>query len=151
MKRPHRNRSLVYALYANAAVLLVIFFSLVNHGGSGTLMSTASAAPAVSPMMTGNGSLFVAPAQFLNSVWGCYVLDTDNQILCAYQYNGNQLKLIASRNIRHDHQLNNYNTSPDPDEIRRLVDMEKSRIRGALPPPSANGSDAPKVNPDNNK
>ncbi len=131
------NRPLVVALYANAAVLLLILLTLWSRAGG--VLPAASAAPMSPQPITGGGSLYVMPAQLLNNVWGCYVLDVENQTLCTYSYNGSQLRLIAARNIRFDHQLGNYNTHPDPDEIRRLVEIERDKIRG-LDRPAAPGT-----------
>ncbi|HZL34226.1 MAG TPA: hypothetical protein VFC78_02885 [Tepidisphaeraceae bacterium] len=150
MKRPHRNRRLVLALYANAALLLAILLALLGHG-SPTLLPLASASPppdragrpaANSGMqgVAGNDHLYIMPGELLNNVWGCYLLDLDNQTLCVYGYSGNQLKLYAARNIRFDHQLRNYNTSPDPEEIRQLIELEKTKVRGLRAPPTTNNA-----------
>ena len=129
MKRPQRNRPLVYALYANAILLLAILVTLL------TRPSLPSANGAIAPQpIAGNGNLYLMPGQLLNNVWGCYVMDVDNQTLCTYSYNGSQLRLMASRSIRYDHELEAYNTFPDPDEIRRLVQLQKPGNRGAAAP-----------------
>jgi hypothetical protein len=144
MKRPYRNRSLVYALYANAALLLAILICLASRGTSGSFLPSASAAPMIPPI-AGSGSLYVMPAQLLSNVWGCYVLDTEAQTLTAYSYNGNQLRLIAARNIRHDHQLGEYNTAPPPEDIRKLVELEKEKLRVAPQSNPAGPQDPPKT------
>ena len=131
MTSPSRKRPILYLLYANAVLLAAILVALISRGGS--VLPTASAAAVPQPI-AGNGSLYLMPGQLLNNVWGCYVLNVDTQTLCTYAYNGNQLRLIASRNIRYDYQLGNYNTHPDPEEIHRLVDMEHEHIRGMNPP-----------------
>ena len=132
MTRSLQNRPLIYALYANAALLFAILAVLISRGGS--MIPSASAAPMAPMPIAGNGNLYLMPGQLLNNVWGCYVLDTDNQTLCTYAYNGNQLRLIAARNIRYDHAMGNYNTHPDPDEIRKLVEIEREKSRGIAPP-----------------
>jgi hypothetical protein len=144
MKRPHRNRSLVYALYANAALLLAILLCLASRGTSGSFLPSASAAPMMPPI-AGNGNLYVMPAQLLSNVWGCYVLDTEAQTLSVYSYNQNQLRLVAARSIRYDHQLGNYNTGPDPEEIRKLVELEKEKLRIAPQSNPAGPQDPPKT------
>ncbi len=94
------------------------------------------AAAATPAPIAGNGNLYLMPCQLLNNVWGCYVMDVENQTLSTYSYNGNQLRLIAARSIRYDHQLGNYNTHPDPEEIRRLVEIEQGKMHGLVRPPA---------------
>lgn len=143
MKRPHRNRAFLYALYLNATLLFGILACLLSRGPSGSLLSSAAAAPPMMPQpIAGNGNLYLMPAQLLNGVWGCYVMDVDAQTLSAYSYNGNQLRLIAARSIRYDHHLGNYNTAPDPEEVRKLVELEKEKLRIA---PQPGAPEAPKT------
>lgn len=136
MKSSRRHRPLVIALYVNAFLLLAILVTLQSRGQMAGLSPTARAAPPVAAPqpIAGNGTLCLMPGQLLNNVWGCYVLDVENQTLVAYSYNGNQLRLVASRNIRFDHQLDNYNTHPDPEEIRKLVEIERKKVRGLNTP-----------------
>lgn len=78
------------------------------------------------------------PGQFAINIWGCYVMDVDRQTLCAYEYvpGRKQLLLVASRFIGHDRQLLEYNTSPSPEEVKRLVNLQNAPIRGQ---PGENG------------
>jgi len=147
MIRPRHHKSVIYALYVNAALFFAILIVLLNRGGSGGLLPSASAAPLAPAPIAGNGNLYVMPAQLLTNVWGCYILDTDSQILTAYSYNGNQLKLVASRNVRFDHQLGSYNTHPDPEEIRKLVEIEREKIRGVDEPGKLAPSTGPAAKP----
>jgi hypothetical protein len=122
-------------LYLNAGLLAAILLAMVSRGGTGALLPSAQAAiPAPAPIAGGNG-VYVMPAQFLNTVWGCYLLDTEQQTLTAYGWYGAsskpELKLIGARNIRWDRKLTNYNTSPDPEEIHKLTDLQQNPIRGA--------------------
>lgn len=76
------------------------------------------------------------PAQFAEKVWGCYLLDVDQQTLVAYQYypGEKQLRLIAARNYRWDRKLQNLNTDhPTPLEVKELLDKEAQNPRGAPP------------------
>ena len=86
--------------------------------------------------------MYVMPAQFLNSIWGCYVLDSDNQTLCAYAFYGSnakpEMRLIAARNIRWDRKLNNFNTGPDPIDIAKLLDVQQEPLRGVVRPAPKN-------------
>lgn len=143
MKRPRRNRPLLYALYANAVLLLAILVALLTRG---SLLPAANGAALPQPI-AGNGNLYLMPAQLLNNVWGCYVMDVENQTLCAYSYNGNQLRLVAARGIRYDHELEDYNTSLPPDEIRRMVQKQKPPNQGAVPPvPQERPATQPELN-----
>ena len=145
--RPSGNRPLVYALYANAALLLAILLALLARGSSGNFLPSVPGAMAAQPI-AGNGSLYLMPGQLLNNVWGCYILDVDSQTLCTYAYNGNQLQLKAARNIRYDHALTNYNTHPDPEEIRKLVELEIQKLHAA---PQPGQPDAPQTQPAEDK
>ena len=76
---------------------------------------------------------------FSVNVWGCYLMDVDQQTLCAYQYlpGEKQLRLVAARNFKNDRKLGNYNTAnPSPNEVRDLIDKEQGadRVRGTPAP-----------------
>lgn len=84
------------------------------------------------PGIAGGAGLFIMPAQFSQTVWGCYVMDVDQQTLCAYTASGSppKLRLVAARDIRHDRRLRNYNTSdPSPAEVQDLVAKEAASGR----------------------
>lgn len=142
MKRPRRQRPLIVALYANAALLLVIIVVMLSRG---SILPSARAALAPQPI-AGNGNLYIMPAQLLNNVWGCYILDIENQTLCTYSYNGNQLRLIAARSIRWDHALEKFNTNPDPEEIHRLVLMQQGDQHLLAPIPHPGPATQPEAN-----
>jgi hypothetical protein len=133
MNNPERSRSLVFALYLNAAIFFAILLVLISRNGSAVSMAQAAPAPA----MAGGDGIYVMPAQYLQNVWGCYVLDTQKQTLCAYAFYGNsqhpELRLIASRGIAWDRQLTNYNTGPDPESIRKMVQLGEQPLRGVHP------------------
>jgi hypothetical protein len=126
MRRPRRNRSLVIALYANAGLLLAILVALLSRGGSASLLPSAGAAAIPQPI-AGNGSLYIMPCQLLSNVWGCYVLDLENETLSTYSWSGDQLRLKAARSIKFDHQLRNFNTFPDPDDIRKMIELDHGK------------------------
>jgi hypothetical protein len=146
MRRPRRrNRSLVIALYLNAAFLLAIVVLLLSRGGVG---SQAIAAPNQTPPIAGGGGLFLMPGQLSLSTWGCYLMDIDSQTLCAYEYvpGEHSLKFVASRYFRYDRQLKQYNTTPNPEEIRQRVELQKNAVRGRddpNPPPNVANEPAP--------
>jgi len=152
MMRPRPSRSFVYALYANAALLAAILLVLLSRGsGSGVVPSAYGAVP--SPVnIAGSNGVYVMPAQFLSNLWGCYIVDNDNQTLCAYAYYGGnakpELRLMAARNIRWDRKINSFNTGPDPDDIRKELEVQQEPRRGvAHPAKGEHGAGAPQTQP----
>lgn len=152
MKQPHGNRPLVYALYANAFFLFAILLVLLSRGGSG--LPAAMGAPATPGPIAGGNGVYVMPAQFLMNVWGCYVLDTEKQTLCSYAFYGNsnhpELRLIAARGIAQDRQLSNFNTGPDPEDIKKLVQLGQQPTRGIRPSVPNNGTEKPEPDKQSN-
>src|SRR5688572_27060251 len=136
MRRPRRRNLIAYALFANAAalaLLAVVWLSRdsgVQWDGPGQL-----ALGQVQQPIAGGAGLFLMPAQFAENRWGCYVMDVDTQTLVAYEYTpGNRsLRLVAARNFRYDRQLGNHNTTPEPDEIKAMLDKEKANERVNAP------------------
>jgi hypothetical protein len=144
MSRPRRNQPLLVALYLNAALLAAVLFVLVGRGNGPTFLSAAYGAPLSPQPIAGGANLYLMPAQFTQTTWGCYVLDIDAQSLCAYRYrptnDGSDLQLVAVRKIAYDRKLTNFNTSPTPAEVKQLVDQAAQGIRGqtnATPSPDA--------------
>ena len=151
MRRPRRNPALVVALYVNAALLLAILAAVVS-GGGGRVPSVlpAAFAQAPQPIAGGAGGVYLMPAQFGPSVWGCYVMDVEAETLCAYEYRPTtgKLKLVTARGIRHDRKLQRFNIdTPGPEEVANLVEMEQNARGGndgrrpAEPDPEAEGED----------
>ena len=126
-----RGRAVSVALYLNAVLLAGILLALIRDGRSVSLLPAAYAADG--PAMGGGGNLYVIPGQFSDRKYGCYLMDTDAQTLCVYQFEGaaSKLKLIAARNFRHDRRLGHLNTEPDPREIETMVESQRSGRRGA--------------------
>ena len=140
MKRPRRRNPIAVALYLNAAVLAAILVVLLARDSRPTMLPMAMG-QAQQPVIAGGAGVFVMPAQFSDNVWGCYILDVDQQTLCAYNVSGSppKLKLIAARDFRYDRRLRNFNTaSPSPQEVQDLVAKEASSgrvIDRPTPPP----------------
>lgn len=135
MRRPRRRNLIAYALMANAAALGLIAIAVMSRGigwhGPGEL-----AIGQVQQPIAGGAGLFVMPAQFAETRWGCYVMDVDTQTLVAYEYTpaNRALRLVAARSFRYDRQLRNHNTFPEPDEIEAMLEKEQnSRVN----PPAA--------------
>jgi hypothetical protein len=153
MNQPSRS-PVVYALYANAALLLAILVVLLAYGRP-VMTSTASAQPVpeqpiaqsiTQPIAGGNG-IFVMPCQLHPEVWGCYLLDTQRQSLCVYEYRAGEKALIlsAARNFRYDLDLKNYNTFPAWYDIQKAVDdaaknqrINESQLPSVVPPGTHN-------------
>src|SRR5579859_4735569 len=114
MRPPRRNRSLVYALYANAGLLPATLDALLKGGSPATFLPAAYGAPLSPQPIAGGANLYIMPAQFSPQTWGCYILDIDAQTLCAYRYfpsaTGDALRLVAARKIAYDRRLTNFNS-----------------------------------------
>jgi hypothetical protein len=139
MKRPRHRNPVAVALYVNAAMLVAILAVLVARDSHPTMVPMAMG-QAQQPAIAGGAGLFVMPAQFSGNVWGCYILDVDQQTLCAYNVTGSppKLKLIAARDFRYDRRLRNYNTDVSPQEVQDLVAKEQASgrvIDRPTPPP----------------
>jgi len=135
MRRSHRNKPLIYALYLNAMLLAGILLALLSRsGGLPEVLPAAWAQDGrLAPVpIAGGGGIYLMPAQFSSNTWGCYVLDVDAQTLTAYRFTGsdNTLRLTAARNIRFDRRLNQFNTEPAPAEIQALVEKQEQPMRG---------------------
>jgi hypothetical protein len=131
------------ALYVNAALLLAILAAMLARSDSPTLSLTPTAFAQAQQPIAGGAGLFIVPGQFSSSIWGLYLMDVDQQTICAYSVTGNppQLKLLCARSFRYDRQLKNYNVGGlSPDEVKDLVEKEKNTNRvtgGAAQPPAA--------------
>lgn len=86
------------------------------------------------PAAEANSPYLIAPGQFATNVWGCYILDTRTQTLCAYVYQPGEkiLRLQAARGISQDLQLQSFNTEPAPAEVVRLL-QKQSELQSAPP------------------
>jgi len=137
MRRPHRKNPIALALWANAVGLAIVglaFFSRANSKNAIDFPDFAARAMAQNQLPIGGGAgLFIVPAQFSSTTFGCYIMDVDAQTLCTYWYEppAHQLHLVAARNFRYDRRLGNYNTTPAPLEVKAQVDKEQADVRGA--------------------
>jgi hypothetical protein len=141
MIRARRRHPVALALYLNAAVLLALMAVLLTRDSSPRLIPVAlgQAAQQQPAPIAGGAGLFLMPAQFSENVWGCYIMDVDQQTLCAYTVSGSppQLKLVAARDFRFDRRLKNYNTQhPSPQEVKELVEKELNDTRATAAPPA---------------
>lgn len=141
------SRSLAIALCVNAVLLAGVMVVMLTRESSPRLIPAAMGqVPQQTLAPAGGAGLFLMPAQFSDNVWGCYIMDVDQQTLCAYTVSGNppQMKLVAARDFRYDRRLRNFNTaSPAPQEVRDRVEKElhDTRAGGAaarpVPPQAA--------------
>ncbi|MGD1278084.1 MAG: hypothetical protein ABR964_12800 [Tepidisphaeraceae bacterium] len=127
-----RPNTVAYALYANAAILLAILVALLARG-SGTAPALAQGLQAP---IAGGGGVYVMPCQFHPNVWGCFLLDTEHQTLCTYEYRSGEkaLVLTAARHFRYDLQLKNYDTFPAWYDIKKLVQDQENADRATASP-----------------
>jgi hypothetical protein len=138
MIRRRRRNPVAIALYVNAAILLVILGVLLATRNDSTFTLTPSALAQAQPAIAGGAGVFIAPAQFSSNVWGVYLLDVDQQTICAYTVSGSppQLRLTAARNFRYDRKLGNYNIAgPSANEVKEMLEKEQNETRGAEAPP----------------
>jgi hypothetical protein len=133
MIRPPRRNHLALALYLNAIMLGILIVVLVSRDSGTPLVPAALAQPVPRQQpIAGGAGLFMMPAQFAVNIWGVYLMDVDQQTLCAYQYlpGEKQLRLVAARNFTYDRKLHNYNTEkPTPAEVRDLIEKEQASER----------------------
>ena len=144
---PPKNKHLVIALYANAALLAAILLTLLNRSNTPSFLPAAFAQQQGQPAIAGGAGLFVMPAQMKTNVWGCFVLDVDSQTLSAYEYWGGDrlLRLAASRELRYDRRLKQFNTDPPPREIKARVEAQDANRANENPNNTpAPGADAEK-------
>jgi hypothetical protein len=146
MPKPPANKALLAALWVNAALLAVLIGAVLTRTSGPTLISPAMGQ---SPTNIGGGAgIYIMPAQFTATKWGCYMVDVDRQTLAAYEYDlgDSQLTLKAARSFRYDLQLGNYDTFPSPDDIKKLVEGQTpggTEPGAAQPAPGAPTSGAP--------
>ena len=127
------------ALWANALALALIALALIARGDSGavgtneglTLPAVLPAAHAQGVPIAGGGGLYLMPGQLASNIWGVYIMDVDRQSLMAYQFDpaAKRLNFVAARELTHDRLLGNYNTFPDPLEIKSIADKERQNTR----------------------
>jgi hypothetical protein len=153
VRRSRRNRPLLVALYINAALLLAVLVALLGRGNMPSFLSSAYGAPLSPQPIAGGANLYLMPAQFSQTTWGCYVLDIDTQALCAYRYrptnDGTDLQLVAVRKIAYDRKLTNFNTTPTPAEVKQLVEQAAGGIRGQANSPTTTDTNTTDKTPGN--
>jgi len=61
--------------------------------------------------------------------FGLYLIDTGNKTIAVYQYQGKNLRWLASRNFTYDMRIEDYNTQISPREVKRLSQQAESLER----------------------
>lgn len=133
MAKSGSNRTLLAALWVNAGLLALLIVAVWMRSGGPALVAPALGQ---SPTNIGGGAgIYIMPAQFTATKWGCYLVDVDRQTLAAYEYDlgDSQLTLKAARSFRYDLLLGNYDTFPSPDDIKKLVEGQTQGGRDASP------------------
>lgn len=131
------------ALYINAALLAALLVVLLLRGGDRLPAVLPAAMAQHQGNLAGGAGIYIMPGQFSTNAWGCYLLDVDQQTLCLYQYMPGErnLRLVSARNFQYDRRLKVYNTDPDPEVIRQLIEQEAN-------PPRRINPENPPVNPE---
>jgi hypothetical protein len=116
------NKSLIAALWVNAALLALIVIMLFNRNGAPSVLPAAYGQNQAA--IGGGAGIFIAPAQMQTNVWGCYLLDVDSKTISAYQFYPGEHKLrwMASRSYRYDTKIENYNTEISPNEVKTMLE-----------------------------
>lgn len=106
------SRHAVVLLLAAIAACLVLQVGL-----------TLAPATAQDTAAGGGEGVFVVAGQVTPETYGLYLVDVRRGAICVYQYvpGTRKLQLLAARTFMFDRQLENYNTLPDPREIKKLV------------------------------
>lgn len=105
-------------------LLAVIAVALLIQAGAGD--ASANRAPLAAGSAAGQSVLVVA-GQVTRDSYGLYVVDQENRTICVYQWmpSTRKLRLLAARTYAFDIRLDQYNTEPDPLEIKKLGDQAR--------------------------
>ena len=84
----------------------------------------------------GQGGVFAVAGKVTPETYGVYLVDLKHGTICLYQYlpGSRRLRLMAARTFMFDCQLEEYNTEPEPREIKKLVEAHRS-LSGATTRP----------------
>ena len=82
----------------------------------------------------GDEQLLVVAGQVTRDSYGLYLVDQKNRTICVYQWMSTtrKFRLVASRTYAFDIKLDQYNTEPDPLEIKKLCEQAR-RLDPAAP------------------
>jgi len=114
--RGNRYRSagkwLVVALLAVIATCLLIEVGFATSPAGAQVTAGAGA-----------GKIFVVAGQVSRDTYGLYLIDTQNATICMYEWlpGTRKFRLMAARNYSFDLKLDDYNTTPSPREVKKLI------------------------------
>lgn len=111
-------RWLVVGLLAVIAACLLVEVGLTASSADNAPLAAGSA---------GGDSVLVVAGQVTRDSYGLYLVDQANRTICVYQWSptSRKLRLLAARTYLFDTKLDQYNTEPDPLEIKKLSDRAR--------------------------
>ena len=119
-----RRQGIASARWLVIGLLAVIAACLLVEVG--LTASSADRAPLAGGSAAGDRVLVVA-GQVTRDSYGLYLIDQANRTICVYQWSASsrKLRLVAARTYVYDLKLDQYNTEPDPLEIKKLSDKAR--------------------------
>jgi len=107
----HTSRLWLFA----AALAMVAAWLVVDVGFA---VARATTDPAV------GGKVLAVAGRLTSDTNGLFLVDLDNETILVYQYSSdkNRLRFSAARTFAYDRRLEDYSTSPSPEQIRGMVD-----------------------------
>ncbi len=113
-----------------AALLGVIAACLLVEAGFATSAARAQDAetPEAGDVTSGRaGEIFAVAGRISPTTYGLYLVNTRSGTMALYEWQpkGRKLRLLAARNYTFDLQLDNFNTEPAPQEIKKLVEENR--------------------------
>jgi len=117
-------RWLVVGLLAAIAAGLLVEVGLTASSAARAPLAAGSA---------GGDSVLVVAGQVTRDSYGLYLVDQENRTICVYQWSPGErkLRLLAARTYAFDRKLDQYNTEPDPLEIKKLSDKARRLDKAA--------------------
>ncbi len=112
------------------ALLGVIAACLLVEAGFSTSAARAQEtdSPEAGDVTTGQlNDIFAMAGRISPTAYGVYLINTRNGTMALYEWQakGRKLRLMAARNYTFDLQLDNFNTEPAPQEIKKLVEQNR--------------------------
>jgi len=126
-----RRNGPLSARWLVVGLLAVIAAALLIQAGAGD--ASANRTPLAAGSAAGQ-SLLVVAGQVTRDSYGLYLVDQENRTICVYQWlpTTRKLRLLAARTYAFDVKLDQYNTEPDPLEIKKLGEQAR-RLDQAAP------------------
>ena len=79
------------------------------------------------PGLSGGDNVLAVAGPLTSDTNGLFLVDLDNETILVYQYSSgkNRLRFSAARTFAYDRLLEDYSTSPSPEQIRRMVERSQ--------------------------